>query len=647
MHIVAARFQFGKCLMKHESTYKDWVAELRGLTRKCNYMCSGESCNNSYVDKMIRDQIILHTPHDAVRAAALQKTLPTLAEVLLIAESYEATSKTVATIKFPEFDAEILKPVQFSEWASPIVLAKKPDGSVRICADFKATVNPQIDVEQYPLPLRETSINMLRRKDVPFRWGTEQNRAFMQLKNLIIKATELAHYREDLQLHVAADASSYGIGAVLSHILADGSEKPIAFASKTLDQHQVKYSQIEKEALAIVFAVQRFHQYIYSRKFILVTDHKPLVSIFHQNKQLPVMTANRLQRWAIILMGYQYDIKYRSTKEHANADALSQLPLGPDVDFDKQEWCNNVEEMNLPINHNQIQKHAASDYLYNRVKKFVSEGWPIKLKNGELMPYFTRKLQLTIEQGLLCLQGNATRVIIPKALQKIVLRLLHEGHWGVIKMKQLARQHCWWVGIDKDIEREAAKCTICCINSASPKRTYASWPTPEAPWDRIHIDFAGPVFNAMWLICVDAFSQFPYIICLFGTTSAHTIIALKSIFAIEGLPKCIVSDNEPQLTSEMFRTFCYKNGVKHITTAPFHPASFKESRCDTKNQNNQENNIQPEELTWQTISSQGHIPEPEKSAVNPSNAFEELRRSTRPRTPIQRYQADNFLQKKK
>ncbi|XP_037930970.1 uncharacterized protein K02A2.6-like [Teleopsis dalmanni] len=421
---------------------------------------------------------------------------------------------------------------------------------------------------------------------------------------------------------------------------------------------------------------------------------------------------------------------YRSTKEHANDDALSRMPLGPDVDFDKQEWCNNVKKINLPTNHNQIQKHAAN--INNRVKKFVSEGWPIKLKDGELMLRFTRKLQLTIEQGLLCLQGNATRVVIPKALQKIVLQLLHEGHWGVIKMKQLARQHCWWVGIDRDIERKAAKCTICCITSASPKRTYASWPTPEAPWVRIHIDFAGPDFNAMCLICVDDFSQFAYIIRL------------------SGFPKCIVCDNGPQLTSEMFRTFCYKNGVKQITTAPFHPApnglaerfvrTFKESvkkniddklsinetvikflssyrflpnsegkspaeilhgravrtlvsqisepfgnyaenlsknkydlynteylrnfssglkyikgvikkqlgrkvyivqtatgcykhhqnqlkRCETNNQNNQENNIQPEELTWQTISSQTLIPEPEKSAVNPSNAFEELRRA--------------------
>lgn len=159
-------------------------------------------------------------------------------------------------------------------------------------------------------------INMLRRKNVKFTWGSSQQQAFKALKSHIVNATQLAHYQEGLPLALATDASSYGIGVVLSHVLADGSERPIAFASKTLDKHQVRYSQIEKEGLAIVFGVKRFHQYLYGRKFTLVTDHKPLVSIFNPSHQLPVMTSHRLQRWAIILMAYQYVVKYRKTTEH-------------------------------------------------------------------------------------------------------------------------------------------------------------------------------------------------------------------------------------------------------------------------------------------------------------------------------------------
>jgi len=129
-------------------------------------------------------------------------------------------------------------------------------------------------------------LNQLRRK---------QQQAFSALKKHILDATELAHFNENLSLVLATDASSFGIGVVLSHIHPDGKEKPIAFASKTLDVHQVRYSQIEKKALSIIFGVNQFHQYLYGKKFILITDHKPLVTIFNPSKHLSSMTSNRLQ----------------------------------------------------------------------------------------------------------------------------------------------------------------------------------------------------------------------------------------------------------------------------------------------------------------------------------------------------------------
>lgn len=102
-------------------------------------------------------------------------------------------------------------------------------------------------------------INMLRRKDVPFRWGKEQQKSFDDLKSYIANATQLAHFQDNLPLVLATDASPYGTGAVISHIYQDGTEGPIAFASKTLDKAQSNYSQIEKECLAIIFGVKRFH----------------------------------------------------------------------------------------------------------------------------------------------------------------------------------------------------------------------------------------------------------------------------------------------------------------------------------------------------------------------------------------------------
>ena len=109
--------------------------------------------------------------------------------------------------------------------------------------------------------------------------------------------------------------------------MPDGSEKPIAFASKSLAKSQEGYSQIDKEALSIIWAVKKFHYYLMGKEFTLITDHKPLVYIFSPDKGIPVMSAARLQRYAIILSAYKYKIEYKNTKDHANADCFSRLPM--------------------------------------------------------------------------------------------------------------------------------------------------------------------------------------------------------------------------------------------------------------------------------------------------------------------------------
>ena len=137
----------------------------------------------------------------------------------------------------------------------------------------------------------------------------------------------LAHYDPKLPLRLAGDASSYGIGAVISHVLPDRSERPISYASRTLSSSERNYAQLEKEALSLVYGVQRFHSYLYGRPFILYTDHKPLTAILGANKSIPPLAAARLQRWALLLAGYNYRIVFRPTHAHANADGLSRLPL--------------------------------------------------------------------------------------------------------------------------------------------------------------------------------------------------------------------------------------------------------------------------------------------------------------------------------
>ena len=143
---------------------------------------------------------------------------------------------------------------------------------------------------------------------------------------MLSSETVLTLYDPKLPLKLNTDASSRGLGAVISHIMLDNTERPVEFISRTLTAAEKNYSQIDKEETASVWAVKRFHLYLYGRKLKLVTDSQPLVHIFNKNKQLSVMTAARLTRWSIFLMDYDYEISYCSTKAHSNADMLSRIP---------------------------------------------------------------------------------------------------------------------------------------------------------------------------------------------------------------------------------------------------------------------------------------------------------------------------------
>ena len=132
-----------------------------------------------------------------------------------------------------------------------------------------------------------------------WHWNSDCFAAFVKAKELLTQSPVLVHYDPTLLMKLATDASSHGVGAVISHVFPNGEEKPIAYASRTLSAAECNYAQIEKEALGIIFGIHKFHQYLYGRKFTLVTDHKPLTTIFGPKKGVPALAAARLQRWAI------------------------------------------------------------------------------------------------------------------------------------------------------------------------------------------------------------------------------------------------------------------------------------------------------------------------------------------------------------
>ena len=168
------------------------------------------------------------------------------------------------------------------------------------------------------------------------------------------------------------------MGAVLFHKTEDGQDQPIAFASRSLAPAEKKYSQLDKEALAIVFGVKRFHQYLFGRRFTILSDHKPLQHIFHQDKAIPPLASARIQRWALTLGAYDYQIMYKSGSEHGNADMLSRLPLpvSPTEVPVPGETIMLMDMLNsLPVTSHQIKIWTDHDPVSSKVRDSALKGW--------------------------------------------------------------------------------------------------------------------------------------------------------------------------------------------------------------------------------------------------------------------------------
>lgn len=165
----------------------------------------------------------------------------------------------------------------------------------------------------------------LLKKESSFQWTDKCQRSFDRFKEVLQSPLFLTHYNPRLEIVVSADASNVGIGARIAHRFPDGTEKAIYHASRKLTPAESRYSQIEKEALGLVYAVTKFHRMIYGRRFILQTDHKPLLAIFGSKRGIPLYTANRLQRWALTMLLYDFRIEHISTDNFGHADILSRL----------------------------------------------------------------------------------------------------------------------------------------------------------------------------------------------------------------------------------------------------------------------------------------------------------------------------------
>ena len=303
------------------------------------------------------------------------------------------------------------------------------------------------------IPKLSTLTDPLRKllgKEREWQWTKSHEKAFQDIKNAIHTEVTLSYYDPRKVTVLEVDSSMVGIGAAL---IQEG--KPIAFASKSMTETEARYANIERELLAVVFALERFHTYIYGKPVIVQSDHKPLENIQHKNL---AKAPPRLQRMLLRIQPYNCTIQYKPGKEMIFADYLSRNSpnTAPEIELDKIVHQVSISEEKYKT----LQEETAKDTTLNCLKSQIIQGWPEKVQDlpQAIKKYWTVRDYLSIEDGLIL---KNTAIIIPKSMQDYILLKLHEAHQGVEKCQLKARDNVFWIGMSKDIADKVKTCTIC------------------------------------------------------------------------------------------------------------------------------------------------------------------------------------------
>ena len=389
------------------------------------------------------------------------------------------------------------------------------------------------------------------------------------IKKEITAAPILAYYNPNKPTILQTDASCKGLGACLLQ-----NEKPMYFASKALTEMQKGYVAIELESLAVTWAMEKFHHFLYGNEFTLETDQKPLEAIL--SKSLNQATP-RLQRILIRTFPYHFKIRYIPGVNNHVADCLSRLGVQKD----------SIALPKLHVNQITSQLKARSDSLHNIqlatqaddnlviLKYIIQQGWPKTIKEvpQEIQKYWTFREELMIEDGLIL---NGTRIVIPDEKREEILKQIHEGHLGLNKCQMQAKETVYWPGLNDQLEQLILNCQLCLKYSRSKDKgtphTALGHEVPPVPWSKVATD----IFHyesQPYLLIVDYTSRFPIVRKLKSMSAHHITEHFKSIFSEYGWPDTLVSDNGPCYTAETFSNLMKEYAVNHITSSLHYPQS--------------------------------------------------------------------------
>lgn len=415
------------------------------------------------------------------------------------------------------------------------------------------------------------SLRSLLKKDIRWEWHPEHDTALVNLKKALISAPVLRFYDINQPTTLQVDASKGGLGACLLQ-----NERPVAYASRALTSAEQNYAQIEKELLAIVFGCERFNMYTYGTEVEVLSDHKPLESIF---KKPLFKVPPRLQRMRLRLQRFRIRVRYVPGKFLYIADTLSRaydsskVPENNDMHEDMENLIHAVIK-SLPISDQKLKELREinkNDETFDIISKFCQEGWPTKKSDVPLSakPFWNVRNEIFIVDGIL-LKDN--RIIIPSVWRSDILEKVHTGHLGIEKCKAKARQTIYWPNMSKDIEEMVSRCQDCLTHqNKQPKEPMLAREIPHLPWQVIASDIL-EFKSTNYVVVIDYYSKYIEAMKLTNKTATNVIKNLEIIFSRHGYPERMIADNMPYNSREM-RSYATDRGIVIATTSPTYSQS--------------------------------------------------------------------------
>jgi len=412
-------------------------------------------------------------------------------------------------------------------------------------------------------------LRILLIKDAEFTWTQQQDKTLSEIKKILTSEPVLGFYDAKKEVKLLCDASQYGLGTCL---MQDG--KPIAYASRSLTPTQVRYAQIEKELLAIVFGCERFHQYVYGKDIEVHTDHKPLLNIV--NKMNIGQAPPRIQRLLLRLLRYTVELKFIPGKLLFIPDTLSRAfvcrpPSESDVILQNEAELmvhSFIANLNCTDEFkSKLRVEIENDPILCYVKQYVMTGWPGALKDcfEPAKAYFNLRDNLFVVDDILLF---GSRVVIPRKLRAELLERIHLGHQGQTRCKSLARKSVYWLHMNQDIDEMVRRCETCLTRRSLPKKEPLQPDNvPDRPWQRISVDKLY-VKGREYQIITDYFSKFVELEILpRNPNSKNCIDHIKRTVSRFGLPEIIRSDGDPLYTSREFKEFVRSYEIKHVISS--------------------------------------------------------------------------------